>query len=131
MAKLDRFDHIHIYVKDRKAAEVWYQQVLGFSAVESLAFWAVGNGPLVLCHQELHLALFESKVEKRTTVAFGVDGDNFFLWQQKLAANEVAFTVSDHEVTWSIYFSDPDGNPFEITSLDYEAIKVKMNQKVL
>lgn len=27
----------------------------------------------------------------------------------------------DHEVSWSIYFKDPDGNPFEDTTYDYEA----------
>ncbi|GIU48206.1 MULTISPECIES: VOC family protein [Shewanella] len=123
MATLACFDHIHIYVKDRKAAEVWYREVLGFNAVETLAFWAVGNGPLVLAHQHLHLALFESQADKRTTVAFGVDATNFFLWQQKLTDHRVSFTVSDHEITWSIYFCDPDGNPFEITSFDYDAIR--------
>ena len=31
--------------------------------------------------------------------------------------------VEDHAVSWSLYFTDPDGNPFEITSYDYEVIQ--------
>ena len=27
--------------------------------------------------------------------------------------------VEDHEVSWSLYFSDPDGNPYEITCYEY------------
>ncbi|MCC4832728.1 VOC family protein [Shewanella sp. 1_MG-2023] len=122
MAKLHRFDHIHIYVEDRAKALTWYQEVMGFEPVAPLSFWAVDNGPLVIAHDDLHLALFESSAAKRTTVAFGVDANNFSLWQQKLSDNEVQFNVSDHQITWSIYFSDPDGNPYEITSFDYDEI---------
>lgn len=122
MAKLQCFDHIHIYVKNRGLSLQWYQQVLGFKPVDFLAFWAVDNGPLVIAHDDLHLALFESPADKRTTVAFGVDAINFSLWQARLNEHDIRFTVSDHHITWSIYFTDPDGNPFEITSFDYDAI---------
>ncbi len=122
MPNLQSFDHIHIYVKNRQQAVKWYQAVLGFSVVESLAFWAVDKGPLVVAHEDLHLALFESELQKRTTVAFGVDAANFLLWQQHLTTHEVTFVVSDHDISWSLYFSDPDGNPFEITTFDYENV---------
>ena len=28
--------------------------------------------------------------------------------------------AADHEVSWSVYFKDPDGNPYEVTTYDYE-----------
>ncbi len=28
----------------------------------------------------------------------------------------------DHDFAWSLYFSDPFGNPYEITSYDYGAL---------
>ncbi len=31
----------------------------------------------------------------------------------------------DHRVAWSLYFSDPDGNPFEITCYDYDALSAE------
>ena len=31
--------------------------------------------------------------------------------------------AEDHKVSWSIYFNDPDANPFEITSYGYETIE--------
>jgi hypothetical protein len=30
--------------------------------------------------------------------------------------------VVDHQLAWSIYFLDPDGNRFELTTYDYEAV---------
>ncbi|MDO6618926.1 MULTISPECIES: VOC family protein [unclassified Shewanella] len=120
--KLTRVDHIHIYVRDRAKAFAWYQQVLGFRLVEALAFWSQGDGPLTIEHGDIHLALFESIKPKFTTVAFGVDANNYQMWKQKLAENKIKYTESDHEITWSIYFADPDGNPFEITSFEYQQI---------
>lgn len=33
-----------------------------------------------------------------------------------------AGNVVDHDVAWSLYFADSDGNPFEITSYEYDAV---------
>ncbi|WP_144210638.1 VOC family protein [Shewanella donghaensis] len=119
---LNRIDHIHIYVRDRAKALIWYQQVLGFEVIEELAFWSKDGGPLTIKLGDIHLALFESINPKYTTVAFGVDAENYVLWQQHLASFQINYTESDHDITWSIYFADPDGNPFEITSFEYQEI---------
>ncbi len=117
---LDRIDHIHVYVTDRSAAEAWYERVLGFRRAAALGFWATDGGPLTLADAsgQLHIALFERPHQHcRSTVAFGVGGAALLQWQHHLG-QQLGRTpeLVDHKVSWSIYFSDPDGNPYEITS---------------
>jgi catechol-2,3-dioxygenase len=35
--------------------------------------------------------------------------------------------VKDHQVSWSLYFSDPDGNPYEITSYTYDQLGAQLH----
>lgn len=86
--KLNKIDHVHINVASWDKAEQWYASVLGFTRVDSLMMWAVKNGPLVLANTtaDIHLALFESTHSSKTTVAFGVDGEEFLAWKNHLEA---------------------------------------------
>ena len=79
---LTGIDHVHIYVKDRQAAEAWYAEVMGFDRVEALMSWADG-GPLTLVDPtgRVHLALFESDEGPHSTIAFGATGDQFLAWK--------------------------------------------------
>lgn len=123
---LQNIDHVHIVVTDRAAAEVWYRDVLGMTRVESLANWATGGGPLTVADasEKVHVALFE-RAERKTglTVAFGASGEAFIAWRAHLA-DKLGQTLQpvDHEMSWSMYFTDPDGNPFEITTYDYAQV---------
>jgi catechol-2,3-dioxygenase len=125
--RINSIDHVHVSVADRTAAERWYEKVLGFTRVEALEFWAPNGGPLTIQNREgtVHLALFEGAPQKRpSTVAFGVEAEEFLQWLTHLrAVLEVPLAAEDHAVSWSIYFSDPDGNPFEITSYGYDVIE--------
>ena len=117
---LDRVDHVHVYVADRAAARQWYASVLGFDPVPELAFWAADGGPLTVSNPSgtIHLALFERGVQTcRSTIAFAANAAEFLAWRTHLVAalGQPVVTV-DHELSWSMYFSDPDANPFEITS---------------
>ncbi|MCE9684672.1 VOC family protein [Shewanella sp. AS16] len=123
---LSRVDHIHIYVADLTAAEKWYRDNLGFTRLPALAQWAPGGGPLTLANGSVHLALFDSKTPQNTTVAFGVNCADFLCWQQHLKNCGIHFSRVDHRLAWSIYFADPDGNPFEITSYDYDELAAKL-----
>jgi uncharacterized protein (DUF1810 family)/catechol 2,3-dioxygenase-like lactoylglutathione lyase family enzyme len=120
-------DHIHVFVADRAAAERWYEQVLGLTRVKDYEVWAAGGGPLTLHNREgtVHIALFERPTEKcRSTIAFGVGASEFLAWKTHLTtALEHAPTVEDHDLSVSLYFRDPDGNPYEITTYEYEAAK--------
>jgi catechol 2,3-dioxygenase-like lactoylglutathione lyase family enzyme len=137
---LHRIDHIHVFVADRVAAEDWYARVLGLKRVPALAHWAEGGGPLTLADAggSIHLALFEdrdaarsqrdgaesigataarsARPASRSTIALGVDAASFRAWQAHLPAQlGRAVAVVDHGEAESLYFQDPDGNPFEIT----------------
>lgn len=123
---LDRFDHIHVYVTDRSAAERWYTDVLGFRRKAELESWAVPRGPLMLQNEPgtVVLALFEQPTQlNRSTIAFGVSGSTFVQWVGELSrALHHELKPVDHGLAWSVYFSDPDGNPFEITTYDYSRV---------
>jgi len=124
---LNGFDHIHVHVTDRAASEQWYGRVLGLSRVPELAAWASGGGPLTLSDAsgKVHLALFQSSAQaSRSTIALGVSASEFLAWRKHLEA-ELArpIQVEDHQLAWSLYFSDPDGNPYEITTYEHAAVK--------
>ena len=72
-----------------------------------------------------HVALFERPHQKnRATVALRVSAQAFAGWRGHLASfPEVIVSVEDHTVSMSLYFSDPDGNPYEITTYEYAAAK--------
>jgi catechol-2,3-dioxygenase len=123
---LDRIDHIHVQVADRPLAERWYAEVLGLSRMVELESWAPGGGPLTLANASgtIHLALFERAPEpSRSTVAFGVAAAEFVAWRRHLELR-LGGPVKpvDHGLAWSLYFADPDGNPYEITTYDHAAV---------
>jgi catechol-2,3-dioxygenase len=121
------FDHVHVFVQDRAAAERWYAKVLGLSRSRELEFWATGGGPLTLQNESgtIHLALFERENKPcRSTVALRVSGAEFSSWRTHLE-RELAgkVTFEDHGASVSVYFSDPDGNPYELTTYEVAAAK--------
>ena len=124
---LDRVDHVHVFVTDRELAEQWYREVLGLSRMPALESWASDGGPLTIANEAgtIHLALFERKAQPcRSTIAFGVTAREFIAWREHLcAALEAAPKTEDHQLSWSLYFTDPDGNPCEITTYEYAAVE--------
>jgi catechol-2,3-dioxygenase len=131
--KMKSIDHVHVSVADRTAAEHWYEKVLGLIRVKELEFWAPGGGPLTIQDHEgtVHLALFEGTPEKRpSTIAFGVDAKEFMRWRAHLGeVLGMHLQAEDHTVSWSLYFTDPDGNRFEITSYGYETIQRELAKR--
>ena len=127
---LERIDHIHVHVADRSRAEAWYAQVMGLKRLEELAFWATDGGPLTLADASgaVHLALFERAAQpSRSTIALGCGAEQFMAWQSHLAQQlGRALKPVDHAVSWSIYFEDLDGNPFEITC--YEVMERRADE---
>lgn len=123
---LSSVDHLHVFVQDRAAAERWYADVLGLRRVDALAHWAADGGPLTLADaaDRVHLALFERPPQpNRATIALGVDAAAFIAWRAHLARwLGAAPEAVDHDQSWSIYFSDPDRNPYEITCYQHDTI---------
>ncbi|MGM8932581.1 VOC family protein [Salinicola halophyticus] len=128
--RFKQIDHIHVHVLDRATAEKWYADTLGLKRVTEFEQWATADGPLMITDYEraVCLSLFERTVSDRhATIAFGVDASEFMAWKEHLEKYlERPPKLEDHELSWSLYFKDPDGNPFEITSYDYERLERRL-----
>ena len=129
---LQRIDHVHLFVADRVAAQAWYERVLGLRRVPELAFWSADGGPLTMGNagDSVHLALFEgTNNSRRSTVAFGVPGAELLAWRTHLQdALGRRIELVDHQVSSSLYFTDPDANPFEITSNDHAVVSALLRE---
>ena len=53
-------------------------------------------------------------------------GEQFVIWLKHLEQHQVKTILADHGVTFSMYFKDNSGNSHEITSHDYNVIKVQL-----
>ena len=128
--KLQNIDHIHVFVPDRQEALGWYNTILGFKPIKRLMFWAE-TGPLTIGNDEgtIHIALFEGKPKSnRSVIAFNATGKEFIDWHKRINnALSGIIEVDDHSVSFSIYFEDPYGNPYEITSYEYEILSNHYN----
>lgn len=123
-------DHIHIYVRDRPAAEAWHGRVLGLRRVPELEGWSLGGGPLTLADagRRLKLALFESADAPPSAIAaLRVDADGFLQWLVHLRTELGGLPRAvDHDLSWSLYFLDPDGNGYEITCYEHAALQTRL-----
>ncbi|WP_182058338.1 VOC family protein [Pantoea sp. ME81] len=121
---ITKIDHIHVYVDDIEKAEHWYQEILGFTRDSSLYFWFEQGGPLVIRNNGASLSLFLRKSQHPGhTMAFAVQASALLELIPILKCNKIAYTVSDHDVSMSLYFSDLSGNKIEITSWEYTQAK--------
>ncbi len=121
----DRIDHLHVHVADRHKAEQWYADVMGFARMPELESWAE-RGPLMLHNSSgtVRIALFETAPPaSRATVAFVASPEEFVAWRQHLIEKlRRPVEPEDHQLAWSLYFQDPDGNPWEITSYQHALV---------
>jgi catechol 2,3-dioxygenase-like lactoylglutathione lyase family enzyme len=136
---VQQIDHVELFVPDQHEAARWYAEVFGLHIVPEFERWA-SDGPLMLstANHDTKLALFqgEPKGSRATAgfhrVAFGVTGDGFLQFLSRLDALAVYNQhnerltrqhVVDHDLSWSIYFCDPYGHLYEITTYDYDFVK--------
>jgi catechol-2,3-dioxygenase len=127
---LQSIDHIHVYVSDRARAEAWYSEAFGLVRLKEFEFWADDGGPLTIANAQgsIHLALFEKPLQAcRSTIAMKVTAHDFLAWQAHLSGMLTQqLKAVDHEVSWSLYLSDPDGNPYEITTYEYDELAARI-----
>lgn len=120
--EMEDIDHIHVNVANREASEKWYKSTLGLFRTESLEFWAENGGPLTLQNESgsIHIALFENPSIQNTTIAFRLGAAALHEFILHLSTLGIKVKPVDHELSWSIYFKDPDGNPYEVTTYEYD-----------
>ena len=136
-------DHVELYVTDWDDAASWYERVLGFTPDPSFeAWWETETGPLVLSGDDTtKLALFEQESAIRGgevsphQIAFQTDADGFRSFIDQLESLELTDRngdrvtpddVVDHDLAYSLYFTDPDGNWLELTTNDYDAVTTRL-----
>ena len=129
--RVDGIDHVALTVPDRGEAAEWYADVLGLERLEDYDLWADPGGPLVVSSDggETMLALSAGSREEPELrhLAFRTDGEGFLTCVDRLAARpDVAVEgrgdVVDHDLSYSVYFEDPYGHRFEVTTYDYERV---------
>lgn len=138
--KVKCVDHIHLYVSDQKDGAVWLERVLGMKEMKDFNEWENGYGPLMMkiegCDTKIALfkgePLHNNSVLQQTAIAFGTDGECFLKYIRTIRDLEfydqnkrklVAINVVDHNFAFSIYFNDPWGNGYEITTYDHDYVK--------
>lgn len=137
---VDAVDHVELFVSDWEASRAWYEEVLGLIVDPAFEqWWRNRQGPLMLSVGDTatKLALFEKTEATRDAsvspnrVAFQTDADGFVSFVDQLEAVDVndqsgesvtADDVVDHDLSYSIYFTDLDGNRLELTTNEYSAV---------
>ena len=138
--KVEEIDHVELFVPDRYTAARWYEQALGLRILSEHEHWAGPGGPLMISSDSgrTMLALFEGEPRgSRPTaghhrVAFRVSGVGFLQFLEHVREvpvySDSGEPVShlrpvDHGKAFSVYFCDPYGNRFEVTSYEYQHVK--------
>lgn len=141
--RVQQVDHIELYVPDQYEAARWYERVLGLEIVPDAEFWAEEGGPLMLSSDggSTKLALFQGDPPSFVPptgfqrVAFRVTGDGLFQFLS-VVEDQAVFTnrgepvhrleIVDHDVSYSVYFCDPYGNRYEVTTYEYDHVSGRL-----
>lgn len=122
--QLAGIDHVALTCRSVEATMKWYVDVLGFEHVFPGAWDGV---PVFLKLGTTHLALFPMNGDPQTAsqspgfdhLAFNAaTRADFMLARDSLTSLGMASDFVDHELSHSIYFTDPDGRKLEITTYD-------------
>ncbi len=136
--KIADIDHVEVFVKNRAEAARWYEEIFGLSPIQELDAWAK-IGPLFIGNKDgtVKIALIDGTKDSDGSinrVAFSASGEDFvdfvnnlddarvYFLKRRVAKNDLV----DHDLSYSIYFDDPDGNKLELTCYEYDYVKSRI-----
>ena len=126
MLRVEGLDHVALTVRDVARSVAWYRDVLGLERrYEDV--W--GDFPAIVGAGTTALALFPTPVAEPSPppgrdvlsmrhIAFRVDREAFDRARGHLEAHGITPRFEDHTAAHSLYFTDPDGHPLELTTYD-------------
>lgn len=123
---LEGIDHIALSVRDVERSVKWYVDVLGFEP-RLTGMWNgiptfIGKGTTAIALFPLGGDASVAPPDRRPVrvlhFAMRADRNNFLTAQRELKQRGINFEFQDHEISHSIYFSDPDGHELEITTYE-------------
>jgi catechol 2,3-dioxygenase-like lactoylglutathione lyase family enzyme len=128
MAKFENqgLDHVAIGVADIERSRRFYEDVVGLERVFEewdvpVVMAARGSG-VAIFDRELHPSPTPDEVEPPAVrilhIAFRLDRAGFDAAQTELAERGVGNRFSDHGLSHSLYFNDPDGHLLELTTYE-------------
>jgi catechol 2,3-dioxygenase-like lactoylglutathione lyase family enzyme len=116
-------DHVAIAVSDVDRSRRFYADVLGFERAHDdwdvpVVMAANGTG-VAIFDRALHPGEGESTPDIRILhIAFRVDRVGLERAREELAQRGLSLRFSDHGISHSLYFKDPDGHELELTTYD-------------
>ena len=129
MFELEGIDHVALSVPDVEQSAAWFIDVLGFERL----YPGMWNGvPVFIGKGTTAIALFPRRDGQESAslqqghaneagmlhLAMRADRKNFLAAQEELKNRGIKFEFSDHEISHSIYFRNPDGLRLEITTYE-------------
>ncbi len=127
---LEGIDHVAMSMRDVERAAQWYIDVLGFERRFSEMWDGV---PVFVGKGRTAIALFPVSGKESSArserggvrmlhLAFRANRKSFLAAQEELKQRGIRFEFQDHEISHSIYFSDPDGHKLEITTYELDGV---------
>lgn len=121
--RLEQIDHVALRCVSPEATKTWYVKTLGFEHVFPNQW---GGIPIFLRLGSTSIALFPSRGQDQQVRPFPVSHlalraatyADFERAQDELRIRGISFEFQNHQISHSIYFSDPDGFQLEITTYD-------------
>jgi catechol 2,3-dioxygenase-like lactoylglutathione lyase family enzyme len=124
--RVEGIDHVALVVRDLERSIRWYADVLGLERRYD-DVW--GDVPAFIGAGSTALALFPVRdgdaqprpgrnVITMLHLAFRTDAAGFARAKEELTRRGIVWEFSDHQISHSIYFEDPDGHQLEITTYE-------------
>jgi len=119
--EIQSLGHVVIRVKDLQKAETFYKDVLGLHVCAhyredgvNMAFFSLGNHHDFAISESKELGSESSSGLDHVAFKIGNSFDDLLEAKETMEKHGLEMLAEDHNVTQSIYISDPDGNGIEL-----------------